>query len=50
MTAELCGDDQERWLEAEKAAVESLKRRVELWNGAYEQIVKNKAMTLMSGN
>ncbi|WP_316835347.1 DUF3050 domain-containing protein [Pedobacter nutrimenti] len=50
MTAELCGNDQVRWLEAEKAALESLKRRVELWDGAYEQIVKNKTMTLVSGN
>lgn len=42
MTAELCGNDQKYWLEAETAAVNSLKKRIELWDGVYEQIVRNR--------
>lgn len=39
MTANLCGTDEQFWDEAEHATVESLKMRLNLWNGAYRQIV-----------
>jgi hypothetical protein len=43
MTAHLCSENETHWREAEEACVESLKRRMELWNGAYQQIIKNKS-------
>jgi hypothetical protein len=40
MTANLCGCDDKKWEEAEKATIHSLERRIELWNGAYREIKK----------
>jgi hypothetical protein len=42
MTANLCGTNEQVWLEVEEAVVQSLKRRIGLWDGIYEQIVKNR--------
>ncbi len=42
MTANLCGRNEQLWLEAEEAVIQSLKRRIGLWDGIYEQIVKNR--------
>eukprot|EP01133_Synstelium_polycarpum_P017327 gene17327-20668_t len=42
MTTELCSDNEAFWVEAEKAAVESLQKRIVLWEGAYQQILKHK--------
>lgn len=38
MTANLCGDDEQFWKEAEEATLQSLQKRIELWDGVYEQI------------
>ena len=38
MTASLCGDDELKWQEAETAIIESLKQRIKLWDGVYEEI------------
>ncbi len=38
MTAQLCGNEEEKWNKAEQWAVESLKRRIELWNGVMREI------------
>lgn len=52
MTSNLCGEDAQFWKEAEQATIESLKRRIELWNGAYKQIMNrttaHKTMSLVS--
>ncbi|MNK03540.1 hypothetical protein D3C87_213890 [compost metagenome] len=42
MTSELCADNESHWKAAEAATIESLKKRIELWDGAYEQIVALK--------
>lgn len=42
MTANLCGTSEQIWLEVEEVVVQSLKRRIGLWDGIYEQIVKNR--------
>jgi hypothetical protein len=39
MTSNLCGVDDQFWKEAEQATVESLQKRIDLWNGAYRQIL-----------
>lgn len=44
MTSNLCGTDEQLWQEAEQAIIESLKKRIALWDGAYRQI-KNRAST-----
>jgi hypothetical protein len=36
MTSNLCGDNPQYWQEAEAAVIESLKKRIELWDGVYE--------------
>lgn len=38
MTSELCGDDDQKWNEAEQATLLSLKHRKLLWDGAYDEI------------
>ena len=42
MTSNLCGTNEQIWLEVEEAVVQSLKRRIGLWDGIYDQIVKNR--------
>jgi pyrroloquinoline quinone (PQQ) biosynthesis protein C len=42
MTSNLCENNQQYWEESEKATIESLKRRIELWDGAYNQILSRK--------
>ena len=39
MTSNLCGTDDQRWKEAEQATIESLQKRIELWNGVHRQIL-----------
>lgn len=38
MTENLCGQNDDYWQEAELATIDSLKRRLDLWNGAYNEI------------
>jgi hypothetical protein len=40
MTANLCGNDEQKWLEAEKATIESLQKRINLWDGVLEEIME----------
>lgn len=42
MTSNLCENNQKYWEESEQATIESLKRRIELWDGAYNQILSRK--------
>ena len=42
MTTNLCVNNEQYWEEAEQATIESLKKRIELWNGAYHHILNNK--------
>ncbi|TVR75881.1 MAG: DUF3050 domain-containing protein [Chitinophagaceae bacterium] len=44
MTANLCGTDIKFWEDAEKTTIESLQKRINLWDGAYKQIM-NKTTT-----
>jgi len=39
MTANLCGTHEEYWQEAEQATLESLQKRILLWDGAYQEIM-----------
>lgn len=39
MTSNLCGTNEQYWKEAEQATIESLQHRIDLWDGAYRQIV-----------
>ncbi len=42
MTNNLCGENAQYWQEAQEATVESLKKRIELWDGIYETIKQKK--------
>lgn len=44
MTSNLCGTNEQLWKEAEQATVESLQKRIELWDGAYRQIQRQKTL------
>lgn len=44
MTENLCGTDDQFWKEAEQATIESLKKRIGLWDGAYREIMTRKTM------
>lgn len=39
MTSNLCGMNDQYWKEAEQAAIESLQKRIGLWDGVYNQIM-----------
>jgi hypothetical protein len=39
MTSNLCGEDEALWEEAEKTIIESLKKRISLWDGVYTEII-----------
>lgn len=42
MTAHLCGDNESFWKEAEEATLSSLQKRIDLWDGVYEALMKKK--------
>jgi hypothetical protein len=42
MTSNLCESNQDFWKEAEEAAIESLQKRIDLWDGAYKKIIEKK--------
>ncbi|MCF2491493.1 DUF3050 domain-containing protein [Dyadobacter sp. CY347] len=42
MTANLCGDTADLWMQAESEVLASLHKRIDLWDGAYEQIIAFK--------
>ena len=46
MTANLCGENEHYWKEVEQASIESLQKRIDLWNGIYEEITKIKKQRL----
>jgi len=43
MTSNLCGTDEQFWKEAEQATIESLQKRIDLWDGVYQEIRTKKA-------
>ena len=43
MTSNLCGENNNSWDEAELATIESLQKRLNLWDGAYRQILKRNS-------
>jgi hypothetical protein len=40
MTANLCKDNEEFWKEAEETVIQSLRQRIELWNGVYRHLTE----------
>lgn len=42
MTSNLCGTDELLWEEAEKATIQSLQKRIQLWDGAYQEMMARK--------
>lgn len=44
MVRELCGEDPQRWAEAEGAAVEALRARIRLWDGIYETLAEGASV------
>lgn len=46
MTANLCSTNAQYWKEAEVATIKSSQKRINLWDGAYNEIIKNKNSAL----
>lgn len=44
MTANLCGNNPQFWQEAEDATIQSLQKRIGLWDGIYATIKQNKVL------
>jgi len=44
MTANLCGQDPVKWENAAKASIDALKMRIQLWDGAYNGIIKRRML------
>ena len=47
MTSNLCGTNEVFWKEAELATIQSLQKRIELWDGVYNELVAKKAAKIM---
>lgn len=43
MTSNLCGTNEQFWLEAEEATLQSLQKRILLWDGVYQKLTERKA-------
>lgn len=43
MTSNLCGTNEQFWLEAEQATLQSLQKRILLWDGVYQKLTERKA-------
>lgn len=48
MTSRLCGNDQQKWAEAEAATIQALQQRIALWDGVYNQIKARKGIAAMA--
>jgi Protein of unknown function (DUF3050) len=46
MTEQLCGTDPQRWQEVEAATIESLQKRIGLWDGVYEEIMAKREIVI----
>ena len=44
MTAELCGNDPQKWEEITNASVTALQKRIDLWDGVFEAIMATRVM------
>lgn len=44
MTSNLCGTNEQYWVEAENATIASLKARIALWDGVYKEILSRKTV------
>jgi hypothetical protein len=44
MTSSLCGSHEQHWVEAEQATIACLQQRIDLWDGAYAEIIANRAL------
>jgi hypothetical protein len=45
MTANLCGNNEQYWQEAGHAVIESLQKRITLWDAVYRQIMAGRSVT-----
>jgi hypothetical protein len=48
MVANLCGDDTDKWQEAEAAAIIALQKRLALWDGVYQQLTAAKELATLA--
>jgi Protein of unknown function (DUF3050) len=48
MTEKLCGEDENKWREAESAVIRALELRIALWNGVLESICKSQKRAVSS--
>ncbi|WP_428327785.1 DUF3050 domain-containing protein [Mucilaginibacter sp.] len=44
MTTELCGNDPQKWEEITAASVTALQKRIDLWDGIYNEIASSKVL------
>ena len=42
MTANLCGDNEQYWQEAEQAIRQALQKRIDLWDGVYNELMEKR--------
>jgi hypothetical protein len=45
MIKELCGTDQQKWMEATSVSIEALKMRIQLWDGVLLAIESQEVAT-----
>jgi hypothetical protein len=47
MIANLCGDNEEFWIQAEQVTIDCLKMRIALWDGVFEEIIAKSKPALL---
>lgn len=45
MTSNLCGTNEQFWMEAEQTTIQSLQKRISLWDGVYRELLARKKLS-----
>ncbi len=46
MTSNLCGTNEQFWLEAQQTTIQSLQKRITLWDGVYQALTERKTINI----
>lgn len=50
MTSNLCGTNEQFWLEAEQTTIQSLQKRISLWDGVYNELIEKNSSNVFTNH
>jgi hypothetical protein len=50
MTSNLCGTNEQFWLEAEQTTIQSLQKRISLWDGVYQELTERNTSNIFANH